>query len=88
MSSNVIPFPTPDSAEVQAAKAYGYTVHTGGTDDFDQELAGKWWWCLSKPGWIDVVTDMDEHASEAEAWACAVQHHKAELSLDAKETHD
>lgn len=86
--SNVIPLTgllrhePPPSADVKAAMDYGYQVHTAIGDHFDSDLQGKWWWTLSKPGWVDCVTDHDEHASEAEAWACAVQHHKAELLLD------
>lgn len=71
--------------EVKAAMAYGYAVHAG-RDEFDEQLRGKWWWTLSKPGWIDCVTDPDEHDTEAEAWVAAVAHHKAELMLDNRES--
>ena len=87
--SNVIPMAALQSPEIKAAFDYGYTVHTMTNEDpdwaADQKLVGRWWWCLTKPGWIDIVTDPEDHASEAEAWAAAVLHHKAELSLDAKE---
>jgi hypothetical protein len=88
MTSNVIPMTPPPSADVKAAMDYGYTVHTltNTEPQWDEpDLVGKWWWCLSKPGWIDCVTDPDEHATEAEAWACAVQHHHSEAALDARE---
>jgi hypothetical protein len=71
--------------EIQAARDYGYRVHTARGDEFDSDLAGRWWWTLTKPGWVDIVTDPDDHASEADAWAAAVAHHKAEQTLDARE---
>lgn len=90
--TNVIPLPALLSPEIKAAVDYGYAVHTirpGEEDDTewlsDRSLVGRWWWTLTKPGWIDIVTDPDEHATEAEAWAAAVAHHKAEQSLDARE---
>ena len=52
MTSNVIPLPAAPSADVQAAMAYGYTVHTltNTEPQWDEpDLVGKWWWSPLMP---------------------------------------
>lgn len=67
----------------QRLKATGFEVHNGDSDDGD--LAGRWWWTLSRDGWSAVEAQPDESANECEAWlsalACALA--EAEISMDA-----
>jgi len=63
----------------QALKGIGFQVHHGAIED--GELAGRWWWTLSRDGWSECETQEDDSATEAEAWSSALRYALAEAAL-------
>lgn len=61
--------------DVAAAKSFGFQAHLGNAEDHGPELAGRWWWTVTRPGWSGIEASPDDFATEAEAWADAVRHH-------------
>ena len=64
----------PDIAHL---KAEGYDVHHGGPED--EASAGRWWWSLSKAGWLDTKTSAGYYDSERAAWAGAATHQRSDV---------
>jgi hypothetical protein len=54
-------------SELEAA---GYRIHEGTEDD--GELNGRWWWTLSYPGAVDVITSSEEFDDEDAATVDAI----------------
>jgi hypothetical protein len=75
--------PQVSEKEVAEVKAAGYQVHQGGTDD-GTELNGRWWWTLSRPGWMEALTAPGDFDDEAAAWADAVRFHLPVASFERK----
>jgi hypothetical protein len=73
---NDIPAPRPRLARPETPEdiaAYGYALHVGQPEDSD--LYGKFWWTLlTQENRSDVVVDMDEHDTAAQAASCARIH--------------
>lgn len=51
-------------------KEAGYRIHLGTEED--GELNGRWWWTLSSPGAVDVITSPDEFDDEDAATVDAI----------------
>lgn len=51
-------------------EAAGYRIHLGTEED--GELNGRWWWTLSSPGAVDVITSPDEFDDEDAATVDAI----------------
>jgi hypothetical protein len=67
-----------DAARQRAFDA-GYQVHRGG--DNEQDLAGRYWWTLCRPGWSGVETDPHTHTTEADAWSSAIAAHALDADV-------
>jgi hypothetical protein len=68
------------AADVLAAQKAGFQVQIG-TVEHRLDLIGRWWWTLSKPGWMSVESSFGNYATEAEAWADAVRALREDPSL-------
>lgn len=60
------------------AQAAGYQIHLG--IECDDELRGRYWWTLCKPGWSGIETCEGDWATEDEVMADACRAHDAEVA--------
>lgn len=64
-------------SSIAAARAAGFKVHQGSSDA--GELAGRWWWTLTREVWSGIECSEGDFATEAEAWDSAIITHVEEL---------